>query len=225
MSVIIKSMIIIRLIEKLPKELYLFLGVLSYIFIFPLFDGASVLDLFGPLAYSVMLLSIVSIIDKKNQKKMVWLYLLVIISIIMVWVHYFNHGKPYNYLSFVFNFAVLISATILMIYQIVKSKKVDTKLVIETVSSYLLIGIIFSLTASVLYVSNPASFNVEKGNYSEFVYFSFVSLTTIGYGDISPQTELARLVTVFFGLCGQLYLTIVVALIIGKYLNKNNKQI
>jgi hypothetical protein len=216
-------MIVIRLIQKLPKVLYLFLGIVLFVFIFPLLDGVSVLDIFGPVAYSIILLSIVSIIEKKNQRKMFWLYLLVIISILLVWVQYFNHNLHYNYLSFVFNVAVFMSATVIMIYQIVKSEKVTAQLVIETVSAYLLIGIMFSLTTSVLYASNPASFNIDNGTYSEFAYFSFVSLTTIGYGDISPQTELARVVTIFFGLCGQLYLTIVMALIIGKYLNSNNK--
>lgn len=217
-----KVMIVIRLIQKLPKVLYLFLGIISFVFIFPLLDGVSVLDIFGPVAYSIILLSIVSIIEKKNQRKMFWLYLLVIISILLVWVQYFNHNLHYNYLSFVFNVTVFMSATIIMIYQIVKSEKVTAQLVIETVSAYLLIGIMFSLTTSVLYASNPASFNIDNGTYSEFAYFSFVSLTTIGYGDISPQTELARVVTIFFGLSGQLYLTIIIALIIGKYLNDNH---
>jgi len=216
-------MIIIRLIEKLPKVLYLFLGVFSFIFIFPLLDRASVFDFFGPLSYSIILLSIVSIIEKKKQQKMLWLYILVLLSVLLVWIQYFKIGRYFNYLSFAFTIVVFFSATVILISQIVKSEKVDGKLVLETLIAYLLIGVMFSLTTSLIYSVNPNSYNIENGTFSESIYFSFVTLTTIGYGDISPQTDIARMASVFFGLCGQLYLTIVVALIIGKFLNKSNK--
>jgi voltage-gated potassium channel Kch len=111
-----------------------------------------------------------------------------------------------------------------MISEIVKSKHVDTKLIMEAISGYLLLGVMFSITSAILYGLQPASFKLAGVNkMSDIIYFSFITLTTIGYGDISPQTDIARVVSVFFGLSGQLYLTIIMALIIGKYLNKNNK--
>jgi voltage-gated potassium channel len=208
-------------IRSLPNHFYLFVGIILFVFVFPLVDNASVWDFFGPLSYSIILLSIVSVIEKKKQRKMLWLYVLVLISVLLVWIQYFKLGWYYNYLSFTFSIIVFISATVIMISQIVRTDKVDAKLVLETLIAYLLIGVMFSLTASLIYYIDPNSFNIEKGIFSEFVYFSFVTLTTIGYGDISPQTDLARMVSIFFGLCGQLYLTIVMAFIIGKYLNKN----
>jgi len=111
-----------------------------------------------------------------------------------------------------------------MISEIVKSKEVDAKLIMEAISGYLLIGVMFTLTNTLIQSLQPTSFilpSVDK--ISDMIYFSFVSLTTIGYGDISPQTGIAKMASVFFGLSGQLYLTIIIALIIGKYLNKNNK--
>lgn len=154
---------------------------------------------------------------------MLWLYILVLLSVLLVWIQYFKIGRYFNYLSFAFTIVVFISATVILISQIVKSKKVDAKLVLETLIAYLLIGIMFSLTTSLIYSINPNSYNIENGTFSESIYFSFVTLTTIGYGDIMPQTDIAKMASVFFGLCGQLYLTIVVALIIGKYLNKSKK--
>ena len=208
-------------IRSLPNHFYLFVGIILFVFVFPLVDNASVWDFFGPLSYSIILLSIVSVIEKKKQRKMLWLYVLVLISVLLVWIQFFKLGWYYNYLSFTFSIIVFISATVIMISQIVRTDKVDAKLVLETLIAYLLIGVMFSLTASLIYYIDPNSFNIEKGIFSEFVYFSFITLTTIGYGDISPQTDLARMVSIFFGLCGQLYLTIVMAFIIGKYLNKN----
>ncbi len=67
----------------------------------------------------------------------------------------------------------------------------------------------------------PASFGQVKaaeGGFSTFVYYGIVTLTTLGYGDITPSTALARSLSTFTALLGQLYLVIIMAIIIGKYL-------
>jgi len=69
----------------------------------------------------------------------------------------------------------------------------------------------------------PASFSQLDPNeegFSSFVYYGLVTLTTLGYGDISPSTALARSLSTFTALTGQLYLVIIMAIIIGKFLNK-----
>ena len=60
----------------------------------------------------------------------------------------------------------------------------------------------------------------ENPEIANFVYYSFITFTTIGYGDIAPLSHTSKLASVFFGISGQLYLTIIMALIIGKFLSK-----
>jgi hypothetical protein len=70
----------------------------------------------------------------------------------------------------------------------------------------------------------PGSFSQvdsSEGNYPTFIYFGFVTLTTLGYGDITPDTILARSLSIFTALIGQLYLVIIMAILIGKYLHMN----
>lgn len=215
---------IYRKFKNLPNHIYLILGIILFVFVFPIIDNVSVLEIFGPLSFTIILLSVFSIIETKKQSKMLWLYILILVSIGLVWLQYLREWEYYSYISFAFNFLVFASATIIMISEIVKSKEVDAKLIMEAISGYLLIGVMLSLTNSIVYTIFPDSFDLaDEDRISDIIYFSFVSLTTIGYGDISPKTDIARIVSVFFGLCGQLYLTIIMALIIGKYLNRNNK--
>ncbi len=66
----------------------------------------------------------------------------------------------------------------------------------------------------------PGAFtSVEPGDwpqsFPEFVYFSFVTLTTLGYGDISPVGPFARFLVYLEAICGQLYLAIMVAGLVG----------
>jgi len=58
--------------------------------------------------------------------------------------------------------------------------------------------------------------------FEKFIYYSFVTLTTVGYGDITPASSGAKVLTIFLCVAGQLYLTVLVGLIIGKYISNSN---
>jgi hypothetical protein len=79
--------------------------------------------------------------------------------------------------------------------------------------------------ASVLELLNSNSFNFSSAittahEFEKFIYYSFVTLTTVGYGDITPNTSAAKVLTIFLCTAGQLYLTVLVGLIVGKYISK-----
>jgi len=52
-----------------------------------------------------------------------------------------------------------------------------------------------------------------------FYYFSFISVTTVGYGDVTPITSQAQSITLTMNIIGQFYLAIVIAVFVGKYIN------
>jgi len=115
-----------------------------------------------------------------------------------------------------------IIVTVALVSHVAKAKKVQGATVICAINSYLLIGLSASLLIVILHLYAPNSFsNITEGEdtFSAFIYFAFVTLTTLGYGDISPLTPLARSLSTFTALFGQLYLVIIMALIVGKYLN------
>ncbi len=97
---------------------------------------------------------------------------------------------------------------------------IDANRLLGAVSIYLLLGLIWAIVyVSVLEV-DPNAFNgADAGPWlesiPEFVYFSFVSLTTLGYGDISPATPLTRFVVYLEAITGQLYLATMVAGLVG----------
>lgn len=211
---------LIRTFQKVPSQIYLFLGVLLFVFVFPLIDRVIIFDFIGPLSYSIMTLSILSVIERKKQKKMQYLFLLIGISIILIWVMYFTPHALLSVVSFLFSISVFIVATIILINQIVHSPDITFKVILETISAYLLIGVMFTLTNSLVWAVDPESINISNADIADSIYYSFITLTTVGFGDITPISDLAKMTSVFFALAGQLYLTIIMALIIGKFLNK-----
>jgi len=81
---------------------------------------------------------------------------------------------------------------------------------------YLLIGLIFGAAYGVVDVLNHSDiFNVPNAGRDDYLYFSYTTLTTVGYGDVVARTDLGRSLAITEALIGQLYLVTVVALIIS----------
>jgi hypothetical protein len=85
-------------------------------------------------------------------------------------------------------------------------------------SAYLLAGVFMGLFYWVLEQMWPSSFSVT-GDFSRAsaIYFSFVTLATIGYGDIVPRSDVARALAVLEGVGGQLFLAVLVARMLSAY--------
>ena len=100
------------------------------------------------------------------------------------------------------------------------SGPINRNRLLGAVSIYLLLGLIWAIVYVAILEVDPGAFNGDvTGSWlesiPEFVYFSFVSLTTLGYGDISPAMPIARFVVYLEAIVGQLYLAIMVAGLVG----------
>jgi hypothetical protein len=93
-----------------------------------------------------------------------------------------------------------------------------------------MLGVIWALTYSLLEAVIPGSFTglVDQAANAkwnpDWVYFSFVTLTTLGYGDILPVTFSARALAYFEAIVGQFYLAVLVAGLVGAYLSEKQSQ-
>jgi hypothetical protein len=95
------------------------------------------------------------------------------------------------------------------------------------VAVYLLLGLILALVYTMVAIVNPDAFafgafdwsadvrTIQQQLFRKMSYFSFITLTTVGYGDITPVSEVARQMTVLEGLLGQLYPAILLARLVS----------
>lgn len=91
--------------------------------------------------------------------------------------------------------------------------------------AYLFIGLFFSSIFILIYHLNHQAFTgLSQDVTDDFVYYSFVTLTTLGYGDIWPITKLAKVLSWIEAYIGQAYLTLLMALMVGRYLNQRKKH-
>ena len=108
---------------------------------------------------------------------------------------------------------------------VVVSKRVGSDLIFASLCVYLLIGVIWAYIYFVMALVTPEAFPINtdiEQSYSallrEFFYYSYVTLTTLGYGDIIPATPIARSWAAMEAIVGQLYLTVIVARLMGLYI-------
>ncbi len=96
-------------------------------------------------------------------------------------------------------------------------KGVTVQAVAGALAVYLLLGIFFSLTIAVSAKLGHGDYFAQHtdGTESQHVYFSFTTMTTTGYGDLSPATRGGRAVSVLEMLLGQIYLVTVISLLVG----------
>jgi len=105
-----------------------------------------------------------------------------------------------------------------------QSRAVDAEHLYAALSAYLLAGIFLGLFYWVLEQVWPSTFVTATGEFSRTgaVYFSFVTLATLGYGDIVPRSDLARGLAVVEGIGGQLFLAVLVARLVSSYVRERD---
>jgi hypothetical protein len=109
---------------------------------------------------------------------------------------------------------------VLILGFVLRARQVDLGIILGSVCVYLLVALMWANAYHIIERVAPGSFAFPSGGVGGGVeraltYFSFVTITTLGYGDVQPVTSLARMVSVFEAVIGQLYLVILVARLVG----------
>lgn len=207
------------------SNIILLVALFSLIFVAPLLDHLSTF-----VANIALVIVVMSGIFAADYRKHVFNILLAfgfLVLISMAISFFFPDHRALNVIPFLLTVCSLVLSSIALVAHVSRAKTVEKSTVLCAINSYLLMG----LTASILFLLVnfviPSSFSqiaAGPGSLSKFVYYGFVTLSTLGYGDITPAEPLARSLAIFTALGGQLYLVIVMALIIGKFLNSQNQK-
>jgi hypothetical protein len=113
--------------------------------------------------------------------------------------------------------AIAAIVPFVIIGHIVRSPTITYRLVIGALVVYLLIGLCYAYAFGILPVLTGDPFFVQTStpNSATFLYFSFTTLSTVGYGDLSAATELGQMIAISEAIFGQLYLVSVVAILVS----------
>ena len=134
---------------------------------------------------------------------------------------------PLSITGATFETSLLLYMTYLVSREVFTTSSIDADTIFGSISIYLLLGAIFAELYSIALTIDPQSFNgmvslvdadPSLGPNRSMMYYSFTTLTTLGYGDISPVNTICRTIANLEAIIGQLYLTVLVARLVGQHI-------
>ena len=133
------------------------------------------------------------------------------------------------YLHLILLFCFYLWAIWLAGKQVLFAGVIDTNSIVGAICIYLLTGLLWALMYLLIAQSIPGAFNgIEQSvwyeNFADIAYYSYVTLTTLGYGDITPVAPLARFLVYMEAVVGVFYMAILVASLIGIKIRESQKS-
>ena len=113
-----------------------------------------------------------------------------------------------------------LTLTYVLTRNFIEAKNISLQVVIGAMSGYLLIGFLGASVIEMMSYHHPASFSMGSVASFDYYYFSFISLVTVGYGDIVPHSYPAKSLMILISILGQFYLAIGIASLVGKFMNR-----
>ena len=134
-------------------------------------------------------------------------------------------------------FALMAFVTWHMLRGVLRQKSVTGETISMSISVYLLLALTWGLLYAVIFILQPGAFSIaglpppvpghptdSQPLFPILSYFSLITLSTVGYGDITPLTLQARLAAAAEGITGQFYLAILVARLVGMQMSQTSNQ-
>lgn len=167
------------------------------------------------LASAVLLFAFrTSAVDPRVQRAAIWLVVVVVVlvgGIALGTTEAWAVGMARGLMAF-----LSLVALLAVLLRIGRHPVVSGATVLGALCAYLLIGLTFQgLYGLVDVVASDGFFTAPGASSLDLLYFSFVTLTTVGYGDLVAGTDIGRMLAISEALIGQLYLVTVVALVVG----------
>ncbi len=213
--------------ENKAYYLFLLIALLALIGVFPLFAPRGVGSLFLSLVLIITLLTGAIVLSKHRINRILSAAAGSLMVTTFIIDNFFYPSDLLDQITYAAGVIFFLHVSVVLLYDIFSYReKVVIGLLYGAISVYLLIGISFAFGFSLVEITYPGSFKgafEETGltsKFSSMMYFSFITLTTLGYGDISPLSRQAVVLSYLEAIGGQMYLTILVPRLVGMYLSR-----
>lgn len=222
--------------DHYPKHSFVFL-LSSFFFmliIYPLFHQWIISNIFMKLFFTLVLITSLYIL---SYNRFIF-YIGAVFSLtafLFEWLSFFQPILGFRALADTFYLFFIMLLIVVITRAIFFVEKVSLDIVYGAACIYLMIGLFFATLYSLVELYLPGSFAgnfgdpfAKEGFYSiksiseSLIYYSFVTLTTLGYGGISPVTIPAKFFSILEAIIGQLFLAIAIGRSVGLYLSQKN---
>ena len=200
------------------RFLFLFIALLCFFVISPLLRGFIGIQVLLDIFLSAIFITALYTFSRKKHLLLIGT-LLALPMLAAIWSPYFVKIPFMNLAGQCFGIVFMAFMVVTILSFVFKQYDITLDVIYATVVVYLLTAIMWAFIFRVIDVLQPGSFTITQGLGEEtrftFIYYSLVTITTLGYGDITPVTDVAKSFSALEAVIGQIYLVLLVARLVG----------
>ncbi|MDH3845208.1 MAG: potassium channel family protein [Myxococcales bacterium] len=209
--------------QRIPTHAALLIVLLALVMISPLVSGVGAGFVLELMFDAVLLAGVYSVGPSHHR----WPFLvLTVVTLGVRWGEQLSGGGLLDLSALGITVVWLGYAIWILVAHLFQQREVTVNMIFGAVVTYLLIAVAFALVFQILELQHQGSFSgvvveafeTRKKLDQSLMYFSLVCLTTMGFGDIVPVSNLARPLAVLEGVFGQLYLAVMIARLVGLHI-------
>lgn len=200
----------------------LLFGLFLYLVVGPFFDEAPYADVIVSGLLTLTLVSAIGAMAESRRRVRITVVVLTV-ALVLLWLRTFGIISPQGDIASVAIGSFLVILIISFGHRLFKVRKVTGNVICSALCLYLLIGLLWGSLYAVVDSVTPGSFagnlirdtNTYHQNIRFFQYFSFMTLSTVGYGDITPQSMRATVLCQTEAILGQFFIVVLIARLVG----------
>ena len=208
------------------RFVFLLISILLLLVVRPFLEAHAPFHVLINVSFSIVLISGVYAVSEK-KKRFYAIVSLAVLAFICFWTGDLLHSKTIETIgeiSILLFFFFTVAAILAYLF---REKEVTADVIIGSVCGYFLLGLMWAFVYPLLEAAQPGSFTHGGESLTttgDFTYFSFVTLTTLGYGDMVPITNQAKSLAIVEAAMGQLYVAILIARLMGIYIARSYRK-
>ncbi len=203
------------------RFLFLLISILCLLILDPIFKGFAGIRILMDIFITTILISAVYAVSKKKHI-ILTAALLGLPMFASIWTDNFVKVPSLILVGDFFGILFMAFIVIVILSFIFREQEVTSNTIYAAIVVYLLMAIMWAFVFSALESINPGSFAISEGQIEAgrplFIYYSFITITTLGYGDITPVTAPANAFSSIEAVTGQIYLVVLVARLVGMHI-------
>jgi len=199
----------------------LLITLLLWMIVSPFIDVVPFGQFLDSILITAVLLSAVIVVGAGRRTRLIAI-LLAIPSVLGRWVDHFYPSFP-DPIYLVGGLLFVAFVVVQMLRFTLRAPRVNVEVLCAAIANFLMLGLIWIFAYQLVALLDPSSFSFSSNPGAKAMdgatafYFSFVTLSTVGYGDITPVSSVARMLAILEAIVGMFYMTVLVARLVALY--------
>ncbi|MGD9031503.1 MAG: ion channel [Desulfobacteraceae bacterium] len=210
---------------RVGRFLFLFISMVLMFVFRPFLTERLAIAYLMEIFFFLIFLSAVYAISQKKITLVLALFLVLVTEALQL-LSYLKDNPFLDTLSNILGGLLLAYTATIILLHLFSEDNITGDMIMGAICVYFLMGLVWAFVYSTLEFFQPGSFQMPQGtvNQATFTYYSYVTLTTLGYGEITPISAPARSFALLEAMMGQLYLAVLIARLVGIHIAQSSRS-